>query len=291
MEKNVEQNMKYNSDYVAKSCETTELFQKSFKSGFSGANAMAIQVITLMWLRTAVNYQYRYGVSTTQAFRTLYTQGGITRFYRGLSPALLQAPLSRFGDTAANEAVTVFFANNKDTKIPISVQTGLASLTAGLWRMVLTPLDMTKTTLQVEGKNGINIIKNKVHKNGFKVMYHGSFASAGATTIGHYPWFVTHNYLDNYIPKYDDTKKKFARNALIGFCASFVSDTTSNSVRVLKTYKQTHPEGISYVNCAKNIVKDDGILSLFGRGLKTKILTNGIQGMMFNVLWKYFSGK
>jgi hypothetical protein len=49
-----------------------------------------------------VNYQYRYGTTTTQALKTLYKEGGIPRFYRGLLPALLQGPLSRFGDTAAN---------------------------------------------------------------------------------------------------------------------------------------------------------------------------------------------
>lgn len=46
--------------------------------------------------------QYRYGTTTTQALRTLYKEGGIPRFYRGLLPALVQGPLSRFGDTAAN---------------------------------------------------------------------------------------------------------------------------------------------------------------------------------------------
>jgi len=28
-------------------------------------------------------------------------------------------------------------------------------------------------------------------------------------------------------------------------------------------------------------------MSLFGRGLKTKLLANGLQGIMFSVLWKY----
>lgn len=28
--------------------------------------------------------------------------GGIRRFYRGVGPALIQGPMSRFGDTAAN---------------------------------------------------------------------------------------------------------------------------------------------------------------------------------------------
>lgn len=43
-----------------------------------------------MWLRTTVNYQYRYGTSTSVALRTLYADGGIARFYQGVGPALLQ---------------------------------------------------------------------------------------------------------------------------------------------------------------------------------------------------------
>ena len=51
---------------------------------------MGIQVLSLMWLRTTVNYQYRHGSSMTTAFKTLYRDGGIVRFYRGLAPALFQ---------------------------------------------------------------------------------------------------------------------------------------------------------------------------------------------------------
>lgn len=40
-----------------------------------------------------------------QAVRTLYKQGGIPRFYHGFIPALVQAPVARFGDTAANAGV------------------------------------------------------------------------------------------------------------------------------------------------------------------------------------------
>lgn len=43
-----------------------------------------------MWMRTTINYQYRYGTSTTTALKTLYREGGVVRFYRGLGPALLQ---------------------------------------------------------------------------------------------------------------------------------------------------------------------------------------------------------
>ena len=84
----------------------SEIFMKAAKrageGGLAGAAAMAINVCTLMWMRTTVNYQYRYGMSTTDAFKALYKDGGVLRFYRGVVPALIQGPLSRFGDPAAN---------------------------------------------------------------------------------------------------------------------------------------------------------------------------------------------
>ena len=49
-----------------------------------------IQVTSLMWMRTTMNYQYRYGTTTTQAMRKLYGEGGVRRFYRGITPALFQ---------------------------------------------------------------------------------------------------------------------------------------------------------------------------------------------------------
>ena len=34
------------------------------------------------------------------------------------------------------------------------------------------------------------------------------------------------------------------------------------------------------------MVEKDGVLGLFGRGLKTKLISNGLQGLMFSVLWR-----
>lgn len=80
---------------------------KASGGGIAGAGAMAVNVCALMWMRTTVNFQYRYGMGTFEAMRHLYNDGGrglggIRRFYQGIGPALFQGPLSRFGDTAAN---------------------------------------------------------------------------------------------------------------------------------------------------------------------------------------------
>ena len=49
-----------------------------------------------MWLRTVMNYQYAHGGSATQALSHLWAEGGVRRLYRGLGPALIQAPLSKY---------------------------------------------------------------------------------------------------------------------------------------------------------------------------------------------------
>lgn len=40
---------------------------EALRGGMSGAVAGIIQVVTMMWLRTTTNYQYRHGVSMTTA--------------------------------------------------------------------------------------------------------------------------------------------------------------------------------------------------------------------------------
>jgi hypothetical protein len=85
----------------------------------------------------------------------------------------------------------------------------------------------------VEGKNGLKVIGNKISAQGPFVLFHGALAAASATAVGHFPWFFTFNFLQEKIPvPSDDEKlKKLGRNAVIGFTASVISDTTSNSLR------------------------------------------------------------
>ena len=76
--------------------------KKALGGGIAGAMAMVLQVALLMWMRTVMNYQHANGLSTMEAISTLYAEGGLARLYQGWQAALLQAPISRFGDTAAN---------------------------------------------------------------------------------------------------------------------------------------------------------------------------------------------
>lgn len=108
------------------------------------------QVLALMWMRTTINFQHKYGRTTSEALRELYAQGGISRFYQGLAAALLQAPLSRFGDTASYAGMMALLeALQQQFPLPPSARLMCASLSAATFRIAITPIDTLKTTLQV----------------------------------------------------------------------------------------------------------------------------------------------
>lgn len=198
---------------------------------------------------------------------------------------------------------------------------------------------------QVEGKDGLKVLANKIKTGGPTTLFHGALAASAATFVGMWlllpsicrtpafstPTTTTHthhhrslslvfhgmclilssacclllyiqlcaypctppprppaqyNYLNAALPQYDELPKRLMRSAVIGFCASFVSDCCSNSIRVVKTTKQTSKEVVSYPTAVKMVIEKDGVQGLFFRGLKTKILANGLQGLLFSVLWR-----
>lgn len=133
-----------------------------------------------------MNYQYRNGTSFPVALRTLYADGGVFRFYRGVLPALVQGPLSRFGDTAANTGMLTLLDSIEMTKdLNVGLKTVSCSVAAALFRIVLMPIDTVKTTMQVTGK--FSAVTEKIKKGGPLILYNGSIGAAVATFVGHYP--------------------------------------------------------------------------------------------------------
>lgn len=272
--------------------------KKALGGGKAGAAAAVVQVCSLMWLRTSMNYQYRFGGTLSSSLKELYSQGGIPRLYQGLPFAIVQGPLTRFGDTAANVGILALLESIPETAaLPLPVKTAAGSITAGLWRIVLMPIDTSKTSMQVEGAAGLEKLKQRVIESGPSPLYQGALASAAATAAGHFPWFLTYNFMSDVLPvvnKEDDLLLFLVRSAVLGLTASCVSDCVSNSLRVIKTTKQTAGLGddgkteISYKEALDLVLETDGVAGLFGRGLQTRLLTNALQGSIFSILWKYF---
>lgn len=273
----------------------------TIKGGASGSIAMVLQVVLLMWLRTTVNYQYKHGVDAWTAFSRLYQEGGILRFYRGATLALLTGPIARFGDTASNEGVKEVLRHNNNNNnksnqlLPVWAMTLTASIVAALWRIAITPLDTLKTSLQVGSSAALS---QRIRQDSFLVLWDGALGNSLATLVGHYPWFIVHNFLDAKLPKLPHLPRDalpavrkrhqrigLLRRAFLGFCSSVASDCVSNGIRVVKTYQQTSAISITYRQAVAELLTANGPAFLV-RGLKLKILSNGLSGILFAVLWK-----
>jgi len=260
-------------------------FNAAVISGVAGGCAQVMYVFPLMWLRTIMEYQYKNGEGTVKVARTLYREGGVARFYRGLMPAMILAPTARFGDTAANELALSSLAR---VEMPLALKTLCASVTAATFRVVILPLDAWKVNKQVHGKAGLQYLVRKATVNPLS-LWHGGLGVLVTGAFGHYPWFYTNNLLREILPPFEMRYGKHVRHAFIGFTSSVVADTICNPIRVLKVNRQTSLSRISYLEAAHGIIQKEGLLGLWSRGLKTRIFANGVQGSLFTVGWRYFS--
>ncbi|GMH69476.1 hypothetical protein TrST_g11100 [Triparma strigata] len=259
--------------------------RKGAGGGVGGAVGGLFQVLTMMWLRTAMNYQYRHGGTLRSTIIKLYDEGGVARFYKGVKFALLQAPMSRAGTTFANVAVLGVFSSFAP-EVSLGVQTLVSTAVSSLWRIFITPFDTIKTTMQVEGEQGYVLLEVKVRESGLSVLWNGAVGNALAAFAGSYPWFLVFNLLDATLAP----SASLLRPAFMGLVATCVSDVVSNSLRVLKTVKQTAAKNISYYQALRLIVAKDGLAGVFCRGLGTRLITNMVQSMLFSVIWKGVEG-
>lgn len=255
-------------------------------SGMAGGSVMFVQVLLLMPIDTITQHQYRFGLAARDVVSQL-RQTGLHRLYSGLLPALVQGPLSRFGDTAANAGL-VHYLDTHAPETPLVAKTLLGSVVAASWRVVLMPIDMTKVIMQLRGRaEGLAELHSRVRVGGASVLWTGSVAAFTTSVIGHLPWYLTFNYLNRHLPTPDndvDWKVRAARHGVIGFSASVVSDACTNWLRCVKAIRQA--EGISYTRALALVRRTDGLVGMFVRGLRTRIFGNGIQGLVFTALWK-----
>jgi Mitochondrial carrier protein len=154
--------------------------------------------------------------------------------------------------------------------------------------MMLMPIDTAKTVLQVDSVEGFRNLVRRVKAGKITVLYEGAIASAVAAIIGHYPWFFTYSTLQASAWVHKMLPSKLLANAAIGFLASMVSDVVTNAARVIKTTKQAlaSKHNVGYTEIIRMVIAADGYKGLFGRGLRTRIMANALQSVMFTVLWR-----
>jgi hypothetical protein len=144
---------------------------------------------------------------------------------------------------------------------------------------------------KVNGIKGFTVLVDRVLSGEWDSLFEGTVATILCTVVSHYPWFLTINLLDVIWPK-STGDNQLLRNAIVGFIASAIADVVSNPIRVVKTMKQSLAvekilPAMSYSEIAVEIIQQNGWSGLFFRGLDSRILSNGLQSMLFTVVWKF----
>lgn len=60
----------------------------------------------------------------------------------------------------------------------------LTRTSAACFRMILTPIDTLKTTLQAQGARGTALLRQRIKTNGVGSLWWGAIATAAATFVG-----------------------------------------------------------------------------------------------------------
>eukprot|EP00966_Prymnesium_polylepis_P112493 2602318-Prymnesium_polylepis.2 len=173
------------------------------------ADAPSPQVLSLMWLRTTMNYQYRFGTSTADALRTLYGQDAALTLRRhggqhwhpraarrdrfAAADGRAHCGRVRGGGDVADRAHAARYSQNDDagaapTLDPPSRSSALHPPPFTLTHPHPSPSSSTLLTAatvaaQVEGAEGYGQVREKVAAEGPTVLFQGALANAAASFV------------------------------------------------------------------------------------------------------------
>lgn len=274
--------------------QTAASLTTAVQGGVAGMAAAFLQVLCLMWLRTAMSHQYYHGGSFANSVKSLWAEGGYLRFYDGIGFALLQAPLARFGDTFAQSIVVISLGMPGHAMH--SFAAGLIVASIGVcWRFCMAPLETLKCTSMVHGASATKIFSRRLREGGMLEFWSGASAMLLVVWVGTVPWWAVYNLVQAYWPAPQTTMWHMVRNGLAGMLAGMVSDFSTNWLRILKVKRQAAEEGSigaeGYFVDAKNVISKDGITGLFFRGMLTRIMAGAVQGAFFSVVWNVLLGQ
>jgi len=273
----LQQNRACSMDKSSSSTFRGNASSSALRGGVAAVLVQTACVPTFMWMHTVTNYQYRYGGTAIDVVRALYAEGGPRRFYRGIVPALLQSAILRFGGLAVNEGLLAATASHG---LSSTMAAATSSLATSVLRVVLMPLDAWQTAKQVNGEHGFKRVLEEARSRP-STLWRGTAGSVTSTWAGFYAWCWTNNWLHEVLPKSSFGDSETPRSATIGFAANVAGDASSNFLRVLKTLQQTAGREMTYMSAAKELLRQDGVRGLFGRGLPTKVASSGFQGAVF----------
>jgi len=251
----------------------------SYKDSFiSISGAVCIQQASTYWLKTIIKTQYVNGTNIYDTFNNLYYQKEKFRFFRGISPNILKVLVGR------NSDILIYKYFDENTKLCKEKKALFSGITSSFFKVGTMPLDTVSNIYQVKGQQAKEIIM-KQYKKETNFFFRGPLAYLGISSIGSSAWLYSYEKLKD--KKF--TNSKDLNNAITGVSSSLISDVVVNPFRIVKTYKQSNENYISYRQIMSNILKNDNnIFKSYFRGYFLRTSMNAFNSGLFVVLWKQF---
>lgn len=226
---------------------------------FACTGASFLQSIMLFWIKPIIKNQHVYGGSMTHTFKSLLNSKDRFRLYRGYIPYVLKSSIGKTSDIVIYKSL----CNTENDFSPM-----IAGVLSSTVKVSIMPLDTISNIYQVHGKNGYKYINGN--------LYRGTFAYGAIQGINSSCWLFSYSQLKTH----SLFKNENLNHIYCGFFSSLITDIIVNPFRVIKTNKQVNSNNISYIDIVKSLQGS------FYRGLKTRLLLNGINGSLFVLFWK-----
>lgn len=185
----------------------------------------------------------------TPVLRSLYSDGGVMRFFRGAHLAIGEVIASRlvaFG-------MTEFFKNTMpkrwDEEKTGPFKRAAVSSFLGAWfkAAVFTPIDAIKTRFQTLGRvekgvesprTIISIASQMYRLNSIAGLYRGFTNLGMKASLNFVPFFVGMDLAQTYIPVPEDPWMRQLRNGAVGSLVTLTSDLMTYPLDVVKNFRQ-----------------------------------------------------
>ena len=239
------------------------------------SQAIILQQTSTYWVKTIIKNQYVNGTSIFESFKNLYSSKQKFRFYSGYIPNMIKALTGRNSDILFHK----YYSDRIFNQEKAAIYSGLSS---SIIKIMTMPFDTVSNLYQIHGNKARDVII-KQHNNENFFYFRGTIAYMAITSLGSSSWLYTYSKLNDMNLPYN----KNVNNAIIGCTSSLVSDLVVNPIRILKTYKQSHKNYISYSDILSRILKNDNnLLKSYFRGFFLRTSLNSINSGIFVVLWK-----
>ena len=116
-------------------------FKDVILSGISGATAVVVQGVSVIWAENIVRKQRITNQSIFQCASKMVRTHGVKSLFKGTFPLICYNSFARFGDVSINFIVLNFFKHHHSLKdTPLFIQSWFSWALATGYRVLITPL-------------------------------------------------------------------------------------------------------------------------------------------------------